>query len=142
MKTENNKITAQEGMIFRRKSDGALFGCELYLGYTYYLGDMLLQTPLLELPEHFEEVEKNTEYIELLPVLKNGEIYAYGICIGQVENDDYDSLKTAIIKSRYTYDDQIAIILNKVDSKNDEQKFNKMQAWRRYAAKVARKIQR
>ena len=103
---------------------------------------MLLKTPLLEWPEHYEEVEKNTEYIELLTVLKNGEIYAYSICIGQVENDDYDSLKTAIIKSRYTYDDQIAIILTKVDSKNDEQKFNKMQAWRRYAAKVARKIQR
>lgn len=51
-----NHILAEEGMVFKRKSDGLMFGRELWLGYTYYLGGELLQEPLLELPEHYEEV--------------------------------------------------------------------------------------
>lgn len=54
----NNKhITAEEGKVFRRISDGQLFGSEIYLGYTYYLGGEALAEPLLELPEHFEEID-------------------------------------------------------------------------------------
>lgn len=54
----NNKhITAEEGKVFRRISDNQLFGSEIYLGYTYYLGGEMLAEPLLELPEHFEEVD-------------------------------------------------------------------------------------
>ena len=56
-----NHILAEEGMVFKRISDGFIYGEELYLGYTYYLGGELLETPLLELPEHFEEVEKPIE---------------------------------------------------------------------------------
>ena len=56
-----NHILAEEGMVFKRISDGFIHGEELYLGYTYYLGGELLETPLLELPEHFEEVEKPIE---------------------------------------------------------------------------------
>ena len=133
----NNILTAAEGKIFRRKSDGQLFGNELYLGYTYYLGNMLLAEPLLEVPGHFEEVDQDTEYIEVLPVLQDGKISAYGISLGEVADPDYNSVKTAIIKSRYSYDDQIAIMLNKADSPEDERKFKRMQDWRRYAAEVA-----
>lgn len=54
----NNKhITAEEGKVFRRISDNQLFGSEIYLGYTYYLGGEALAEPLLELPEHFEEID-------------------------------------------------------------------------------------
>lgn len=52
-----NHILAEEGMVFKRISDGFIYGVEIYLGFTYYLGGDLLETPLLELPEHFEEVE-------------------------------------------------------------------------------------
>lgn len=48
---------AEEGKVFRRIYDGQLFGSEIYLGYTYYLGGEMLAEPLLELPEHFEEVD-------------------------------------------------------------------------------------
>lgn len=54
---ENKTITAQEGKVFRRKSDGMVFGNEITLGYTYYLGGKRLEEPLLELPEHFEEID-------------------------------------------------------------------------------------
>lgn len=54
----SNIITAQEGKIFRRKSDGMIFGKEISLGYTYYINGQKLDKPLLELPEHFEEIDE------------------------------------------------------------------------------------
>lgn len=57
----NSHITAEEGKVFRRISDGQLFGSEIYLGYTYYLGGEMLAEPLLELSEHFEEVDDPAE---------------------------------------------------------------------------------
>ncbi len=53
-----NKIIAQEGKIFRRKSDNMIFGKEINLGYTYYINGQKLDKPLLELPEHFEEIDE------------------------------------------------------------------------------------
>ena len=60
MKTDelnNNHILAEEGKVFRRISDGQLFGREIYLGYAYYIAGELLAEPLLELPEHYEEID-------------------------------------------------------------------------------------
>ena len=56
-----NIIIAQEGKIFRRKSDGMIFGKEISLGYTYYINGQKLDKPLLELPEHFEEIDEPIE---------------------------------------------------------------------------------
>lgn len=55
---EDRIIKAQEGKVFRRISDGFIFGKEIHLGYTYYLGGKKLEEPLLELPEHFEEIDE------------------------------------------------------------------------------------
>ena len=55
---ENKIIKAQEGKVFRRISDGFIFGNEISLGYTYYLNGKKLKEPLLELPEHFEEIDE------------------------------------------------------------------------------------
>jgi hypothetical protein len=57
-KSENNIIRAKEGKTFRRISDGFIAGDALCLGKTYYLAGKLLDEPLDELPEHYEEVEK------------------------------------------------------------------------------------
>ena len=51
-------IKASEGKVFRRISDGFIFGKEINLGYTHYLGGEKLEEPLLELPEHFEEIDE------------------------------------------------------------------------------------
>ena len=53
-----NHILAEEGMVFKRISDGLIYGNEIYLGYTHYLNGELLDESLLEIPEHFEEIEK------------------------------------------------------------------------------------
>jgi hypothetical protein len=57
MKIEGNKITAEEGKVFKRKSDGFIYGNEIYLGYTYFIGGKKLDEPHLEVPEDFEEIE-------------------------------------------------------------------------------------
>ena len=54
---EDRIIKASEGKVFRRISDGFIFGKEIHLGYTHYLGGEKLEEPLLELPEHFEEID-------------------------------------------------------------------------------------
>ena len=56
---EERIIKAREGKVFRRISDGFIFGKEINLGYTYYLGGKKLEEPLLELPEHFEEIDES-----------------------------------------------------------------------------------
>lgn len=65
---ENRIIKASEGKVFRRISDGVVFGKEINLGYTHYIGGKKLTEPLLELPEHFEEIDEHIidlpKYIE------------------------------------------------------------------------------
>ena len=55
---EDRIIRASEGKVFRRKSDGFIFGKEIYLGYMYYIGGKKLDQPLMARPEHFEEIDE------------------------------------------------------------------------------------
>lgn len=55
---EERIIKASEGKVFRRISDGFIFGKEINLGYTHYIGGKKLEESLLELPEHFEEIDE------------------------------------------------------------------------------------
>lgn len=48
-----------------------------------------------------------------------------------------DGVKTSIIHSRYSNDDQIAIMLNKDANEKDAVYYQKMQEWREFAAKIA-----
>lgn len=72
IETKNNGIkdvtviTPDDGCILRRKSDNAEFYGEVWLGYTYYLGGVKLSEPLLELPDHYEDIpipeEESVDY--------------------------------------------------------------------------------
>ena len=53
-------IKAEEGKVLRRISDQMIFGKEITLGYTYYIDSKLLDPPLWELPEHYEEIDEVT----------------------------------------------------------------------------------
>lgn len=53
----DNIITASEGKVFRRKSDGMIYGNQITLGYTYYIGGILLEKPHLDTLEDFEEID-------------------------------------------------------------------------------------
>ena len=51
------KITADDGKVLRRKSDGQMFGNEMVLGKTWYLNGEKLKEPHFEVPEDYEEVD-------------------------------------------------------------------------------------
>lgn len=60
-KNNSKHIIADEGKVFQRKSDGFIFGNEIYLGYTYYIGGKKLDEPHLEVVEDFEEIDAPQE---------------------------------------------------------------------------------
>lgn len=51
----------------------------------------------------------------------------------------YKDVKERIIKSRYTYDEQIAIILN--NDLGEDSEYIKMQEWREFASHIARLVE-
>ena len=67
MEFDGNRIIAAEGKALRRKSDGWIAGPELWIGYTYYIAGIKLVEPLLELPEHYEEVDMPEGSSEEIP---------------------------------------------------------------------------
>lgn len=67
MRTEKNNephIIADDGKVLKRKADGIIFGKEIYLGYTYFIGNEQLEEPKLETIDDFEEVEEDKSLIE------------------------------------------------------------------------------
>lgn len=54
---------------------------------------------------------------------------------------DYVTIKTEMIKKRYSNDDQIAIMLNAQLSEEDKVYYNKMQEWRDFSGYIARQIE-
>lgn len=58
---DNNVIKASNGKVFRRKVDKQIYGEEIYLGYTYYIGGVKLKEPHLDIPEDFEEIDAPQE---------------------------------------------------------------------------------
>lgn len=60
MVIKDKVIIADDGKVLQRISDGVIFGKELWLGFTHYLGGELLPEPLYELPEHYREIDEPT----------------------------------------------------------------------------------
>lgn len=54
----NNTIKADEGKVFRRISDGQIYGKEISLGYSYYINGVKLAEPHLDTPEDFEQIDE------------------------------------------------------------------------------------
>lgn len=54
--------------------------------------------------------------------------------------NDYATVKTEMIKKRYSNDDQIAIMLNTQLSEEDKVYYNKMQEWREFSGHIAKLI--
>ena len=53
---------------------------------------------------------------------------------------DYATVKTEMIKKRYSNDDQIAIMLNTQLSEEDKIYYDKMQEWREFSGYIAKSI--
>jgi len=53
----SNTYYADEGFVFRRISDGMVYGSEITLGYTYYLNGEALSSPHKDVIEDFVQVQ-------------------------------------------------------------------------------------
>ena len=83
-------------------------------------------------PDDYEEVSMDMP----LEVKVNGNMISWnkGMFMKNVSGLSYEGIKSTIIKSRYSNDDQIAIMLNKDESEEKRMYFDKMQQWREFAA--------
>ena len=73
--------------------------------------------------------------------IKDGLIYYQNrklICAPEIM--DYAGIKTKMIKLRYSNDDQLALILNKDNSEEDTELYNKMQEWREWSGRFAKEV--
>ena len=57
MTIEGNHIIADEGKAIRRIASCEIFGEEIWLGYSYYIGGVLQDPPHLDAKEDFDEVD-------------------------------------------------------------------------------------
>jgi len=118
MFTKGNKIYADVGYFLKHKEANII-------GLTI-IGDA----------DDYEEIR----ILDDLDVqVEDNKVYIYGRKFMVLPDSiTYGDIKKRIIKSRYTEDDQLAIILNKDNSEEDAMYFQKMQEWREFAAEVAR----
>ena len=73
--------------------------------------------------------------------IKNGLIYYQnGRLACAPEKLDYASIKTKMIKLRYSNDDQLALMLNKDNSEEDTVLYDKMQEWREWSGRFAKEV--
>lgn len=73
--------------------------------------------------------------IDMDNITHDKEFIKFGILGIKCKDFTHKGIKLAIIESRYSNDDQIAIILN-----NEEESIKRMQEWRDFAEKVATRL--
>lgn len=116
---EKNKIMYADTYKYLRNQEGNLYA----LSYNGLLKDL-------------QEVEMT---LPLNIFIKNGVIFWEGGKLAtSPKNLTYASIKEHIIKSRYSNDEQLAIILNKDLSADGKLQFARMQAWRDFATEIAK----
>ena len=144
--SKNTKhFTADNGKVFRRLSDKLILGQELYLGAVYYLGSIKLYEPLTEIIEHYEEIDNETEqsygndYVEYV----GDNLFVNGIYMGAPKSPCFNDLKASIVSTKYSYDDQLAILCNMGDGDEVSRlKYLEMQGWRQYASQTAKTVEK
>ncbi len=57
-KKKGQLITAAEGKVLIRKSDQQLFGSQITLGKRFYENGKILETPVVETPDDYEEIDE------------------------------------------------------------------------------------
>ena len=89
----------------------------------------------------FEEFTEQPITIDDMKVEGNFLLYSNGLVLERNYPDlTYEEQKARIVKRLFSNDDQIAIMLNKGRSEQDDLVFNKMQEYRDWAGTLAKKI--
>lgn len=105
-------------------------------------GRILVSPSFIGYDTSFKNINLKEEEVNIddLVIEKPFMKYHSGKIIQRYNRLPYSEWKRYIIGWRYSNDDQMAIILNKDDSEEDLLRYNKMQEWRVFAAKLAKKI--
>jgi hypothetical protein len=98
-----------------------------YLSSTKYKGIGFTMT---DSPDTLEEKD-----IDMNNITHDTEFIHFGILGIKCKDFTHKGIKLAVIESRYSNDDQIAIILN-----NEEESVKRMQEWRDFAEQIAGKL--
>ena len=73
--------------------------------------------------------------------IKDGLIYYQnGKLVCAPKKLDYAGIKTKMIKLRYSNDDQLALMLNKDNSEEDTELYDKMQEWREWSGRFDKEV--
>lgn len=118
MFTKGDKIFAERGCYLKSKQGNAI-------GFT-----------IVGAAEDYDEIQEDLDVH-----FESGKLFLYGgkfIII--TTGGTYIDIKKKVIKSRYSDDDQFALMLNKDESENGAMLFRKMQEWREFASEVARLV--
>ena len=116
-------------------------GNKVYAEVGNYLRHKTLRIIGLSVVGNIEDYEEHPLNDPLDIKVENGNIYFNNrmfLCVP--EKMDYVGIKTKVIKSRYSNDDQIALMLNEAQSEEDKVYFSKMQAWRDWAGWFAKEV--
>ena len=129
MNREGNILTASSGKILHCLWDGSDRGRRTALGCEHYRGGERLEKPYLLTEEDF--VETDDPWI--------GEVSAADL--GLKEGFTYADAKAAVVKMRYSQDDQMALMLNYAEDPDGYgDAYREMQSWRKVAAMVAGRL--
>lgn len=131
MKQEGIKLIADKGKVLYCTFLESNYGREVSLGYVYYDKDgVLLEEPYLLEAKDFEEITD--------PQIENPEPSYFGL---PESGFTYADAKAAVVKVYYSYDDQIALMLNYEEYPDRyAEAYQEMQQWREVAGEVAKKL--
>lgn len=65
---ETKTLAADSGKVLRRKEDKNIYGESITLGYSYYIGGKKLDTPHLDVPSDFEEIDNPNKEEPATPI--------------------------------------------------------------------------
>lgn len=116
-------------------------GNKVYAEVGNYLRHKTKRTIGLTLVGNIEDFEE-TPLNEPLDIVVEKDMFYFNnrMFACKPNTTDYVGIKTKLITSRYSNDDQMALILNHGKSEEDTELFNKMQEWRDWSGEVATKV--
>ena len=107
--------------------------------YKYLIKEGTIRIIALHLGEVREDFEERDMTLPIQAKIEGPLVkWENGLFAALPESMTYEAIKAKIIKSRYSNDDQIAILLNKSKGQEEELEYQRMQRWRDMASDVAK----
>lgn len=128
------RVSEKHGFLFCTW-DNKNYGEEVWLGYVYFKNGVKMESPYLLTENDF--IEKDDPWGEEDFWIE--EVTAEEL--GLEDGYNYADVKSTVVKRHYSYDDQIALMLNYAERPEEyREAYQKMQEWRDVAARIAKRL--